>query len=147
MQVLLLPEQNFGGFTHLVKIDHTDLTQASTATAQTIEAIAVKRGDVVHRVASRLITPFQDTGDAANNTTAIEVGDGGDTDRFLTSTELNVNGTEIFTKGGTGTQQGYNSADTIDVLFLAPTTGKTLLALNAGEVHIYLEISSLPASA
>lgn len=146
MKVIPLPEQQFNGFTHLIEIEHTDLTQASTATAQTIEAMTVKVGTLITACAARLITPFKDSADAANNTTAIQVGDGGDTDRFLTSTELNENGTEILAKGGTGTQHAYVAADTLDVLFEAPTTGKTLLALDTGKVHIYVRVSELPSS-
>lgn len=145
MEIALLPEQSFGGFTHRVKITAADLTQTTAATAQTIEAITVKEGDVVLKCATRLITKFKDASDAALATTAIEVGDGGSTARYLASQELNVNGTEITAKGGTGTIYAYTGADTVDVKFLSPGSGKALDDVDTGEVHIYLQIASLPA--
>lgn len=134
------------GFTHVVMLRHEDLTNTSTASTptQTLELINLEEGDVVQACATRLIQKFQDTADSAQNSTTIEVGDGGDVDRFLASQELNVNGTEIVAKAGTGTLLAYTAADTLDVK-VTGTASKALSDLNAGEVHIYLRIAKLGA--
>lgn len=128
--------------THVCEIDHTDLTQATAATAQTIALFSVTANQHnVECVRFELLVPFQDTADAANNTNTVEIGDGGDTDRLLTATQVNVNGTEVYNKSGTGTKFVSTSDDTIDATFAAPTTGKTLLALNRGLLRLYFRIS------
>jgi hypothetical protein len=126
--------------THEILIDHADLTETANATAQTVQ-IATITGlrQLVEVVRMELIAPFQDTADAANNSTLLEVGDDGDTDRFLTSTQLNVNGTEVYMKAGTGTRHVYSSDDTLDLLF-TPPSGKNLAALNRGEVRIIVKL-------
>jgi hypothetical protein len=134
------------GFTHVVVLRHEDLTNtsASGTPTQTLELLNLAEGDLVQECAVRLKEKFQDTADAAQNSTTIEVGDGGDVDRFLASQELNVNGTEIVAKAGTGTQRAYTSADTLDVV-VTGTASKALSDLNAGEAHIYLRIARLDA--
>jgi hypothetical protein len=49
-------------------------------------------------IAMLLKTPFVDDATNAHNSTLITVGDGSDADLYLTSTELNSNGTEVFLK-------------------------------------------------
>lgn len=124
-----------------VIVDHTDLTEATANTAQTLELFEVDAlYQQVELVRMELLEPFQDTADAANNTLAIEVGDGGDTDRLLTATQINVNGTEVFIKGGTGTRHVFSAADTVDLLAPAPGAGKTLAALNRGKLRLLFRI-------
>ncbi len=129
-----------GGANLRVIITHDDLTQATAATAQTLEVLKVANGQLVDLTDMQLVTPFEDTADAANNTTPITVGDGASTARYLASTELNLNGTEVLRKTGTGTRFQYTAADTVDVVFTAPAAGKTLAALNKGELHLYLRV-------
>lgn len=136
-------ERQQGGFTHKFIITEADLTVSATATAQVINLMALAVGMLVASVATRLITAFQDAGDAASILTPLTVGDTGSAARFLASQELNVNGTEIYHKAGTGTQLAYDTADTLQATFGPTTTGKTLLALTAGEVHIFARIVNL----
>jgi hypothetical protein len=145
MKITRLPKEQFGSFTHLVEIDHTDLTQTAPQTAQVIEAFEVKRGDVVLNAATFLTVPFQDTADAANNSCAIQVGDGGDTDRFIVSQQVNALGTPVISKANAPATVPYcyDGADTVDVLFGAPPATKTLAAFNRGKLKVYLQIAEL----
>lgn len=88
------------GATHLVIVTHEDLTEETANTAQTIALLSIPANKAVRFVKHRLITPFKDASDAAFNTTAATIGDGSDADRFLQSTELNENGTEVDLKMG-----------------------------------------------
>lgn len=144
LQPLGVEEAALIGATHRLILTHADITMATVDTAQTIEAVPVAAKMGVQLVDVRLKTAFQDSADAASIITAITVGDGGSTTRFLASTELNANGTEIWLKGGVNPNPQpyvYTAADTVDVVFLAPTSGKNLAALDTGEVHLYFKIT------
>ena len=131
------------GFTHQIVVTHSDLTETTAATAQTIEILSVAPGDVVEKAAFKLVTPFEDASDSAFNDTNIEVGDGGDTDRFIASTEVNENGTEIdFAANANTTAYAYTAADTVD-LKVNSMSAKSLSNLDAGEIHIYLAVTKL----
>lgn len=143
VQKLSNEEAAQAGFTHLVTVTHEDLTNtsASGTPTQTLEPITVGAGDLVHGpFALRLITAFKHAADSAQNSTTVQVGDGGDTDRFITSTELNENGTEVLNKAGTGTLNMYTAADTIDLLFTG-TASKALSDLDTGELHVFCNLT------
>jgi len=130
-------------FTHKIVVTHADLTEAAANTAQTIALLSVEAGDVVTHAATKLVTPFENTADSAYNTTTLIVGDDGSTNRFMSSTELNVNGTEVYWKAGTNTAGfAYTAANTVDAVF-GSMAAKSLSNLNAGEVHIFLHVAKL----
>lgn len=131
-----------GGATHKVIVTHADLTEATANTAQVLSPITVALGDMVKLVGVRLITDFQDASDAAFNTTAITSGDGGDAARFLASMELNTNGTEVDAKAGVDTLYAYTAADTVDIT-VNSMTGKSLVNIDQGEVHLYYRVVAL----
>lgn len=121
-----------------VLITHVDLTDAVGSEAQTFTVpIAAKMS--VRGVRIILDEVFKDVSDTANNSTAVIVGDGGSTSRFFTSTELNVNGTEIYLKSGVDIEYPYTVDDTIDITF-TPASGKTLAALTQGRVRFQFQI-------
>ena len=123
--------------THLVTITSDDLTETTVNTAQTL-TVTVAAGDFFEVIAHKLVTPFEDASDAAFNTTAYTIGDGGSANRFLTSTELNVNGTEIdFKAGALGEGYFYNSADTVDFA-IGSMSGKALNNIDTGELHVFI---------
>ncbi len=128
--------------THEFLFDHTDLTEATAATGQTINIFgATGLRQMVELVRFELIEPFSDTADAANNTTTFAVGVAGDTAALLTATQGNLNGTEVYVKAGTGTKSVY-SADTAVLLTVgAPAATKTLAALNKGRARLVLRIN------
>jgi hypothetical protein len=97
---LTLQEQAAIGANTLVIITADDLTEATANTAQTLQVLTRKAGQAVRFVKHVLVTPFKDASDAAFNTCAAVLGDGGNTSRYMGSTELNENGTEIKLKFG-----------------------------------------------
>lgn len=135
-------ERQQGGFTHRVTLTHTDLTQSAAATAQVIPLLALIAGLMVVKVATRLVTPFQNTADGAFNSAAITIGDGGTANLYLTSQETNANGTSIAAKAGTGTLKAYTGADSLNLTFNS-MTGKSLVNLNAGALTVFLEVVNL----
>ena len=128
-----------GGATHVVKITHEDLTEATANTAQTIVLMNVESKVAVECVYVDLITPFKDASDSALNTTTLIVGDDGDTDGLLASQELNENGTEVLMKAGTGTLHVFAADDTVDATF-GSMSAKSLVNIDVGEVDIYLKV-------
>lgn len=131
------------GFTHKAIIDHTDLTTAADNTAQDVKILTVPAKSVVTRVAMHLVTPFQLTGTTAYNSNLLIIGDSGDTDRWLTSTQVNVNGTEVLAKAQPSTiPAAYETATDINANF-ASMASYDLLELNAGEVEVFFSLVSL----
>lgn len=137
-------ERVSNGFTDLIKLTHADLTEATANTAQTIEIANVRAGSVVKNAAVVLKTAFKDASDAAFNTTAITVGDDGDTDRLIASMELNENGTEVTYKVNPAANLPYafTASNTLDVVF-GSMSAKSLSDIDTGEVWIFLEIYEL----
>jgi hypothetical protein len=134
-----IAEQAHWGATHLVVVTHEDFTTATTNTPQTNLIFNVEAKMGVGCVAMVLKTPFEDTADAAHNQTSIVVGDGTDADEFLTATELNENGTEIYLKYGTADSVAYTATGGV-YLTVTPNAEDAVSALNAGEVWIYLKV-------
>jgi hypothetical protein len=131
---------SFAGFTHMAIIDADDLTMATAATAQKIKLGPIPAGAYVHKVELRLVKPFKDASDAAFNTTAVTVGDNTAANTFITTKELNENGTEIVVPALQNTSTGpYTAADEIDITFNS-MTGKKLVDIDVGEVHLLVQI-------
>src|SRR4029450_2623102 len=63
------------GFTHVARITADDLTNATVAAAQTIDLATLAKNDIIFRVAGYIRVPFQNTLDAAFNTTTVSIGD------------------------------------------------------------------------
>jgi len=131
------------GYNYRFVVDHTDLTTATNSTAQDITLITLPAFSVVKSAAIYLKTPFQDTADGAFDDLDVIIGDATDDDRFLTATEINVNGTEILAKANPSTTPHAYVASTAVVAKFTPETGKNVAALNAGEIHIFLEVVQL----
>ena len=145
MKVYELPAETKAatGYTHKVIITHDDLTTATANTAQIIELLSVAAGDVVNTAAVKVVTAFSDASDTAYNTTTLIVGDDGTTNRFVTSQELNVNGTEVLYKAATNTApHAYTAANTVDAVF-GSMAAKSLSDIDAGEVHVFLGVNKL----
>lgn len=132
------------GFNYRFVVDHTDLTSTTNAGAQDVALITLPANSLVLRAATYVRTPFADTTDSAFNTTALIVGDSGDTDRYITSQETNTNGTTVRAKAHaqSTTPFAYNASTVINANF-ASMANKNLAALNQGEVWIYLFVTQL----
>lgn len=135
---LTLEEQSARGGNFEVQYSHEDLTEAVVATAQvlTIPIAAKMSAKVIENV---LDEQFKDASDAAFNTTALIVGDGGDDNRLLASTELNANGAVVPFAKGTGTDYPFTADDTIDLTF-ASMAAKALANLDQGRGRLLLNI-------
>lgn len=147
MKVYELPAETKAatGFTHKAVVTHTDITETAADTDQTIALLTVAAGDVVDKAAYKLVTAFSDASDAALNDTKVSVGDGGDVDRFVTASQVNVNGTEVLYKANANTASyAYTAADTVDLL-VESMTAKSLSDLDAGEIHVFLAVTKLSA--
>lgn len=137
-------EERHHGANRLIIITHEDLTEGTANTAQTIAIANVKPGTKWSVCDTELVTPFKDASDAAFNTTAITIGDGGDVDRGMASQELNENGTEVRYKSNPNTlPYTYLVADTID-LIVGSMAAKALADIDVGELRIYLKLSNIP---
>lgn len=132
------------GYNYRFVIDHTDLTEATDNTAQNITLITLPANSVIKSAATYLKTPFQKTGTSAYNSNVLIVGDAGDTDRCIASQQLNVNGTEVLAKAHNALPFAYEAATAVVANF-ASMASYDLAELDAGEVHIFLEVVQLNA--
>jgi len=137
---LLMTEERVAlGASHRIVITQEDLTQTTVNTAQVIKLLDIPAGGLVRNVYTKLQARFANTADTDLNTTALTIGDAGTANLFLASQELNVNGTEVRFKAGTGTQKAYDAAAVLNATFGSMAL-KSLADLNAGEVHIFVEL-------
>lgn len=120
-------------------ITHEDLTETAANTAQVIDLIDVEAGDILEALWVDNATPLQDDSDAAFNTTVLTVGDADDADRFLTSAELNVNGTEVLGKMGLGMPYMFPEAKTIKAT-IGSMAAKSLVNIDTGEFKIFFRL-------
>src|SRR5262245_21781628 len=95
---LSLEEMTETKATHAIEITYADFT--GTGATQTLSPVTVADKTGFEVVAVELQQTFVSS-DATLISTTITIGDGGSATRFLSSTELNAEGTEIFLKGGT----------------------------------------------
>jgi hypothetical protein len=132
------------GYNYRFVIDHTDLTTSADNTAQDITLITLPANSVVKSAATYLKTPFKETAATAYNNNVLIVGDSGDTARFIASQQVNENGTEILAKAQDVTKvpHAYAAATAVVAKF-ASMAAYSLADLDAGEVHIYLEVAQL----
>ncbi|MBF8281274.1 MAG: hypothetical protein HW378_189 [Anaerolineales bacterium] len=153
MKLIPLPFETIAlrGWTHKAIITAADVAALGAATTGTLQIVPDVAADTnpagmaVHRVGLNLTTAF-DASDAAINSLTIEIGDGGDTNRFLGPTEIAVDGTEIlFEVSRLSTYPyAYTTADGIDAFFTVAGGASPLLnEINAGQVELYLELENL----
>lgn len=135
---------------HKITFDYTDLValgaNASAAAAVLPDpdqtGLTVPAGTAVLAGALRLTTAF-DFSDAGITSLLVEVGDGGDPNRFIDQTQIAVDGTEIFyaVSSVATFPYVYLAADTIDATFTAANGGTPLLnEATSGAGAIYLGI-------
>lgn len=143
----LIPLSNQGrttGFTHRLRVTHKDLTETAANTAQALVFYQGKKGTVVQRAAFVLREPFEDTEDAAFDSTQLQVGDGDSATQLFSSQQLNENGTTVHagsSNSGVAYREG-GSDSALQVNFLS-MSAKSLADLNRGEVDIFLSIVEL----
>jgi hypothetical protein len=147
-------DRAYWGASWATDITYLDLTSISggiaTATAQILglASVGTGNGQLISLEAMRLLTPFANANNAAQNSTQIQVGDNESATQFLASTELNLNGAYVQVKAGaTNNVKAYTAADILQVNFVAPAAGQTLSNLTQGWVRLYWRIrdNNLPA--
>lgn len=142
---LPLEERIATGADYEVQIEHSDLTNAVVDGTQTL-TIPIAAKMAVRLLRMVLDVAFKNSADATNNSLLVTVGDGGSANRFLTSTELNENGTEIPLKAGVDLEYPYTADDTIDVIF-TPDSGFALSALDTGRLRLLFAFNDYRAIA
>lgn len=145
MQVIpLVGPETTRGATHVVKLLYTDLTDTAALT-KTLPILpgstgTLPVGSMVRCIGHRVVTAFVG---ASVSALTLQVGDGGDTDRFATAALDSMLATGYTAVPASVTTQpyAYESADTVDALFTA--VGANLSVLTAGEVHVFLQVVPL----
>lgn len=131
--------------THVIEVTYADLTAA--ANTQTLSPVTIANKMGFECVGIKLAEAFVSS-DAGLISTSITVGDGGSATRFLSATELNAAGTEVFLKGGTLANTSlpyvYTGDDTVDI-FVTGTAGKLLNTHTAGKLLVYCNITDARA--
>jgi len=132
------------GYNYRFVIDHTDLTTSADNTAQDITLITLPANSVIKSAATYLKTPFEKTGTSAYNNNVLIVGDSGDTDRVIASQQVNLNNaSDVLAKAHASTIPFAYVGATAIVANFASMAAYDLAELDAGEIHIFLEVAQL----
>lgn len=133
-------EQRALGFSHKVVVTSADLV----GTAGLTQALNIYPGSGTARIgtccrqaAARVVTAF-----VGCTTLVVEIGDGGDPNAVLLSSDMKATAGTWYTATPATAPRVFNAADTLDALFTAGTDN--LSALTAGQVEIYLDMADLP---
>lgn len=131
-----------GGYTHIASITADDLTTTTANTAQTITIATLAIGDATGKVATRVKTPFENTADAAFNTTTITIGDGTAVSTHITAQETNNNGTVVTEKFSNTLVGPYTAASSVTITFNA-MAAKNLNTINKGEIEVLFQLQRI----
>ena len=131
------------GFNYRFVITASDLSETADNTAQDITLITLPAYSVVKSAATYLKTPFEQADDASYNSNTVIVGDAADDNRYIASQQINVNGTEVLAQAHASTTPFANVAATAVVAKFASMASYSLADLDAGEIHIFLEVAEL----
>jgi hypothetical protein len=123
----------------LVTNDMANTSAGSAVTTAGYFRITIPAGYRVGNITGNLPVAFQNSADSANLSTALVIGDSASDTTFLSSTELNANGTYI-PFFGSATIKDYKAADYLQIKF-TPTSGKALAALDTGllDLEVFFE--------
>lgn len=131
------------GFNHRIVVEKADLTNSTNNTAQTLTLITLPAGTVVKSAAYWLKTAFDSTNTSFNDVTVI-VGDAGDDDRYIASSQVNENGTEVLYAANPAANLPFvTTASTAILAKFTPEADNNLAQLSTGEIHIYLETADV----
>lgn len=131
--------------THRVVLTANDLSQPTANTAQSFNAALLPVGGIITGLWLRLIAGFQDarppSGDAAFNSTTVDIGDTGSATRFATAQQVNANsGSVIAAPVYSATQGGPYAASQYLTINVNSMAAKSLVNLSKGELHVFLKI-------
>ena len=144
---LTAQEKADSGFTHVFHLTHEDLTETSVNTAQTFVIDNTLAGDILLGAAHFTVTDLEDASDAAFNSSSILIGDNSLPNRYLTSTQVNANGSSIKASVTSNTYATSNFAATSDgqvELTVNSMAAKALNNIDTGELWLFWTKVSLP---
>jgi hypothetical protein len=131
-------------YSHLCVIRAGDLTDTVDAEAQTLTLFSLPTGAQVRHVQVQLPTAFQNTGEAGNDTTTVQIGTDDDDDNFITATQINAN------SGSPAIFPIYDTGDALPTKIAAahpnvvatftPKSATKLSELNEGVLFIFFDI-------
>lgn len=150
VQTLAAEETRQTGFTHVITVAHTDLSDTAAAT-KTLELITgLGAGHIVTGAAFRLQTPFDG---GATSALALDVGydllaGADDPDAILDNYQIHLDATEVLAGDGNGAifatlRTGYAFQESAKITALFTATGGNLSLLTTGTVHIFLTVVNL----
>src|SRR6266404_7967858 len=130
----------YPGYNYGFVIDATlgHITMATANTEQVFTAFTTKtKYDQIRKVGIIVTETFQNTADAAYNTTTIRVGKTGTDNAYVTATQMNTNGTVVYAaySTGSGLPETFTAAVAI-LITLGAQAAKSLSNLNAGRVIV-----------
>ncbi len=133
-----------GAFTHRLDFSYRDITAGiANNTAKTWGAgflPALPASTYLGKTELHLTTPFQNTADAAFNSSTISFGDVTTATRYINASEANLNGTEVIdVVPGAVINAIYTAAGQLQ-LTLNAMANKTVSDLNAGQAYILVEL-------
>lgn len=144
--IMLSPtDQRYHLATHKLIITYADIAALGAATTGVIALVPTTgtfpAGTVFRFAGLHLVTAF-DFSDAGITSLLVEIGiTGGDTDKYLTQTQIAVDGTEVIYKveGAVTQPAAEGTADSVDALFTVANGGSPLLSeCTSGELHLYM---------
>jgi hypothetical protein len=147
----LLSEEKAALFaTHVITLDYSDVTSVTTSnTAATVVFTnAIPQYACVQGVRYELPSAWKATTNSMNSA-ALIVGVASATSNILRSTEMCVDGTEIYNAWGTPGDAAYYSASATNIVCTvtpANVLGVALSAFTNGQARIYLKIHKLDTS-
>jgi len=128
----------------VITLDYTDVAGFTDGAANAI--LSVPAGAVVSLLGTVLETPFAFF-DGEVVGLNVELGDGGDTDRYLEATQMGFfAGYVTKTLGVADNGYAYAAADTVDIIFTVvpeESTTPNLSTCTAGRLHLYLSYHDL----
>ncbi len=144
MQVYELSEQEMArnGYTHKAIISYAQGDFTAAATTQTYTLYSAPAGTIVADFSYR--TPTLLSGGAVSACT-LQAGKTGTTNGYITATSVFTGGTTVKAGDGALFNQagGDGLAAAIDLVAVITTTTANVVALTAGEIHIFFKVKLL----
>jgi len=123
-------------YTHRFDFSYQDIPAGiAVNTSQVFLLPKVVAGDEVIELFVRLITPFANTGDAAFNSTTIDIGDDVSPTTYATAIQINKNGTFVVNTHIADKNNIYTAAHQLQIR-LNSMAAKSLSTLNQGQIWV-----------
>lgn len=126
------------GLTHKAVISAEDLTE--DATAQNVPVLTLGAGEVCRRVMARLNEGFVAGALTTASSLTVSVGTTDSTASLMTATQLDLNGSKVPFKDGTGTRIMATAATPLVARFSGAANVSTI---TNGEVEIFFSLADL----